>query len=497
MILLILVAALLVLFYIHCIKTFKYWEQKNVYFEKPLPIFGNFLNVAIRQEQMGFALKNIYDKLDDTVPYFGVFIFHTPHLVIKSKEFIKQVLIRDFNYFPNRNQYTNEKVDPLAANVLFSLKNEVWKTSRNKLTPVFTSGKMKMMLPLMKEVTDQLEDILNANNGQEIDIRDLSQKYSVDIISSCAFGINAGSLKNPKAEIKKMSDQMLDEKGFKRSFAIFSWFFCPLLVDIFRIPFVEKESSQFLINVYKHSSEERKSRNVKRHDLIDLLNELKEEEVENDIFKFDDVRMSAQALTFFNAGANGTSTLLSLCLYEMAVNPEIQKTLRTEIVQNLDADGSLSYESLFGMEYLDLVMKEALRKYPFIHFLARYAEKDYIFEETGLKIEKGTKILIPMLAIHYDEKYYPNPNKFDPERFRGDKMKNLQYVYLSFGEGPRKCIGERFALMSMKLGLAMFLKNFEISPGTKTEIPLRFTKAATFITPEKGTIFLKIQKCNS
>lgn len=74
-------------------------------------------------------------------------------------------------------------------------------------------------------------------------------------------------------------------------------------------------------------------------------------------------------------------------------------------------------------------------------FLSRYTKTDYVFETTGLKLEKNTQVIIPTLAIHNDPKYYPEPAKFDPERFRGDKMNDLQYVYLPFGEGPRKCIG--------------------------------------------------------
>lgn len=72
----------------------------------------------------------------------------------------------------------------------------------------------------------------------------------------------------------------------------------------------------------------------------------------------------------------------------------------------------------------------------------RYAEKDYTLEETGLQLEKGTPVLLSMTAFHYDQRYFPDPYKFDPERFRGENAKNLQYVYMPFGEGPRKCIGK-------------------------------------------------------
>ncbi|KAK9890707.1 hypothetical protein WA026_012056 [Henosepilachna vigintioctopunctata] len=354
---LVLLLIIFAILYIYMKRSLSYWENKNVVFEKPSIIFGNFINAALRKEQLGYTLKRLYDQMDDTLPYFGVYVFHSPYLVVKSRDMIKQVLIKNFSSFINRTEYSNVDVDPFSSNVLFSLKNDIWKTTRTKLSPIFTSGKMKLMLPLMKEVTNEMDDILNEMEGKEIDVRDLSKRYSVDIISSCAFGINAGSLKDANSEMKTMVTRMLDQRGFTRSFAVFAWFFCPILVDIFRIPFIEKESSQYLAEVFKQSMKKRKENNTKRNDLIDMLNELKEEEAQNDQFEFDDIFMSAQAIAFFNAGTEGASILMTLSLYEMALNPDIQKELRKEIRQNIDTDGSLSYENLFGMEYLDLVVK--------------------------------------------------------------------------------------------------------------------------------------------
>ncbi|XP_045473259.1 cytochrome P450 6k1-like [Harmonia axyridis] len=493
MIWLILLVTILILFYIYTFRSFKYWETRNVYYEKPVPIFGNFYDVAIRKRHMGDVLKEIHLKLDDNVPYFGVYIFHAPNLVVRTKEMIKEVLIKNFTSFPNRMDYTNEVVDPLSSYDLFSMKEDLWKFTRTKLSPAFSSGKIKMMGPLMKEVTDQLENLLESSNGQEVDVRDLAKRYLVDIISTCAFGINAESLKDQNSQIKVMANQMLDQRGFVRSFAVFAWFFCPLLVDIFRLPFVEKESSDFLVDVFLSSYKERKKLNIKRNDFIDLLHEVIGKKDQNDLIVFDEIKMSAQAMAFFNAGTDTTSILLTLCLYEMAMNLHIQEKLRNEIRDSIDPTGSISYETLLSMEYLDLVTKETLRKYPFLQLLQRYCVKDHTFE-TGLTIKKGQRVLIPTLALHHDPKYYPNPEEFNPERIRGDRIKDLQYVFLPFGEGPRKCIGEKFGLISFKLGLSMILKNFEVLPGPQTEIPLKFEKAAFFTTPESAEIMLTIRR---
>ncbi|XP_044754251.1 cytochrome P450 6k1-like [Coccinella septempunctata] len=495
MIYLLLISVIILLFYCYCVKTFSYWKKKKVPFRRPLPIFGNIMKVALGKQQIGTAIREIYDSYDETVPYFGMYIFHKPFLVIRDKELSKKILIKDFNVFQNRPLYHNVKIDPMAANAMFIMRGEEWKTLRNKLSPIYTSGKMKKMMPLITGIAKQMEIYVDTlTDGQEIDVRDLANRYSLDVICLCAFGINSNSLIQKDNEIKKIANKMFDLRSIKRSFAIGSYFFCPLMVELFKLTFLDKESTDFFVDIFKTSFEQRKNSTLQKNDLIDLMYKVKLEEAGNDSFKFDDLKICAQAIVFFTAGSETTVGTLSFCLYELAMNPYIQNTLRDEIRQNMDSEGNISYEALFEMTYLDLVIKETLRKYPLTHLLMRYAERDYTFEETDLQIEKGTPVLLSMTSLHYDERYFPEPDKFDPERFREENAKEFQYVYMPFGEGPRKCIGDRFALLSMKIAVFMFLKNYEITPCNKTEVPVEQSKTAFFIIPESGSIFLNVRK---
>jgi cytochrome P450 family 6 len=87
-------------------------------------------------------------------------------------------------------------------------------------------------------------------------------------------------------------------------------------------------------------------------------------------------------------------------------------------------------------------LSETLRKYPAVPMLNRECTKDYQIPGTEVVLEKGMKTIIPVMALHHDPKYYPDPERFDPERFNEDeKAKRHHYVYLPFGEGPRICIG--------------------------------------------------------
>jgi cytochrome P450 family 6 len=90
-----------------------------------------------------------------------------------------------------------------------------------------------------------------------------------------------------------------------------------------------------------------------------------------------------------------------------------------------------------------LFFSETLRKYPPATNLIRECTKDYRIPGTDVVLEKDMKTIVPVLALHHDPKYYPEPERFDPERFNEDeKAKRHRYVYLPFGEGPRICIGK-------------------------------------------------------
>lgn len=89
------------------------------------------------------------------------------------------------------------------------------------------------------------------------------------------------------------------------------------------------------------------------------------------------------------------------------------------------------------------LITETLRKYPPINFTVRRSTQSYKFEDINLTIPKGTTIWIPIFGIHYDSKYYKNPQVFDPERFNDQELNNRpQMSYLPFGLGPRNCIGK-------------------------------------------------------
>jgi len=183
----------------------------------------------------------------------------------------------------------------------------------------------------------------------------------------------------------------------------------------------------------------------------------------------------AQAWIFFIAGYETTATTLSFCSYELALNPDCQQKLYEEVSSAVDQNGEISYEILTKLPYLDSVISETLRLYPPVIRLERETMTDYKLGDTGIELYKGQIIEIPTYAIHHSEEYYPNPDKFNPERFMPENRDQIvPYTYIPFGAGPRNCIGMRFALMETKLGLAQIIRRFRLVRSVKTEVPLKF-----------------------
>lgn len=175
----------------------------------------------------------------------------------------------------------------------------------------------------------------------------------------------------------------------------------------------------------------------------------------------DDV-ITAQVIVFFIAGFDSSSSLLSFLTYHLAIDQDIQRKLHKEIDDALGGRDSskLSYDELLKMKYLDQIVSETLRMYPAGYILTRLCRKDYLIkakydDEIDFQVDKGILVNIPVCGIHMDPKYFPNPEKFDPDRFDDDnKGKIVPGSYMPFGSGPRNCIG----MLNKKIALPLILK---------------------------------------
>ncbi|KAK5640028.1 hypothetical protein RI129_010839 [Pyrocoelia pectoralis] len=186
------------------------------------------------------------------------------------------------------------------------------------------------------------------------------------------------------------------------------------------------------------------------------------------------------------AGFETTAASVSFTLFELALNKEIQNKVREEIKTVLGKhNGKITYEAIQEMGYLNNCLYESLRKYPLVHTNTRICTKSYKIPNSDVVINKGTYVFLPMYALHRDPEYFPDPEKYDPDRFSIGQPS----AFLPFGDGPRKCIGYAFGILQIKVVLAVLLShfNFFVHPDTKT--PIEFSPIFTLraLSPLKLT----------
>ncbi|KPM11179.1 cytochrome P450-like protein 25 [Sarcoptes scabiei] len=213
-------------------------------------------------------------------------------------------------------------------------------------------------------------------------------------------------------------------------------------------------------------------------------------ELERKLFKkvsgtkyLSDDEILAQSVLFFQVGYDTAAKTLKHLFYELTLNEKIQERLYREIDDAFRSKpDSIDYDIVIDLPYLNAIISETLRKYPSALIMGREAADDYRVDEYNLTIEKGTGIIISIYAIHHNPEYYPEPERFDPERFMpGNLEKIIPYTYLPFGGGPRNCIGMRFVMTEMKLCVARLIHTFRFVRTSRTSDRLKILNDLLFL----------------
>ena len=205
----------------------------------------------------------------------GCFIQKSPLLILKDPDLIKDVLIKDFTNFAERGGSNVEKVDPLSTN-LFSLEAERWRPLRTRLSPVFTSGKLKDMFYLITECGENFEKYIEKiiDKSNEVEVRELSAKFTTDSIGMCAFGLNMNSLEDEDSEFRKIGKKVF-EVNFMNKLRQTIREFSPLMYRLVAPYLFDNDVYKFLVKLMKDTIDYRTENNINRHDFVDLLMEIR------------------------------------------------------------------------------------------------------------------------------------------------------------------------------------------------------------------------------
>ncbi|XP_056644717.1 cytochrome P450 9e2-like [Diorhabda sublineata] len=514
--LLLIASVLFGLFYHFFIRPMSYWKRLNVPQTKPWWFFGDSWGTVFKKHSFVDLTQYVYDAVPGS-RYSGMYQFSVPTLLIKDPELIKQVCVKNFDHFTDHRGAIPEEADPLFGKNLFSLKGKRWRDMRSVVSPTFTSSKMKAMFILMSECGQSFTKFFLDKNQDslEVEMKDTFSRFTNDVIATTAFGVRTDSLKDPENEFFMMGKDVTNFTYWK-SMKFFLYITLPKLCAFIKLRFLSRSITTFFTNIIDETIKMREEKGIVRPDVVHVLMEARKgnlqkeekaldvgfavvEEAElgtSSVTEITNLDIAGHAMVFFFAGFDAVSTLMCFMCYELAINKDVQDRLREEIRSTFEkCNGKITYEALLKMQYMDMVVSESLRKWPIAVMTDRVCTQPFTIdaktpEETTLRIDAGTPIMIPNFAIHRDPKYYPDPDRFDPERFNDKNKKNIDcYTYIPFGVGPRNCIGSRFALMEVKVAFFHILLNFELVPTAKTQIPLKISKSKLNITAEGGFWF--------
>lgn len=163
--------------------TYTYWTRRGVIQVTPTFPVGNFGSALLLKTHIGLHLQDVYNK--STTPITGIYQGLRPTLLVNDPEIIRLMFIKDFAHFQDRGFYSNEDRDPLTGH-LFLMNGEKWRNLRNKLSPTFTSGKLKAMFPTLVESGGPLIGFMDkvATEGKPIEIKEILARYTTNVIAS-------------------------------------------------------------------------------------------------------------------------------------------------------------------------------------------------------------------------------------------------------------------------------------------------------------------------
>lgn len=400
--------------------------------------------------------------------------------------------MKEFSSFTNRRVYSTWHESPLDK-MLMAISDNDWKHVRNTITPLFGNCKLKKTEVQANKCCEQLISNFSSKvDLQEvIDIKTFMAAYSMDLIANAVFGQPLDSLKDPENLFIKHANAVLNVENTRplRHLGAVAPNLMRIIKWCLRLRYLPKDTLNYftgilddakiladdpdkpdvlkmLVNAHKldEESEEDFAASKRKSESSDMDQSPLSKALE-------DNEVLAQALAFFFTAHSPVTDCLTFTLYLLALHPDVQEKVVDEITIMLVSQPKVDYDSLSELNYLQKVISESLRLYSPVLRIERVCNKEAVIN--GLHIPKKTNIGIPIQAIHMDPTGWPDPEKFDPNRFNEEeKAKRDPYYWQPFGMGPRCCIGIRLAMMQVKMALVYILRNYKVLKCEETIVPV-------------------------
>ncbi|XP_062540504.1 probable cytochrome P450 308a1 [Armigeres subalbatus] len=470
----------------------------------PLPIFGNGLEQITGAKHFTEIFEAIY-RTYPTASWVGIYeLFNQPAVVVRDLELVKEILVGSFQQFNKNNFEVNDSIDPLLALNPFTQSGDLWKERRAEVVPVFSQTKIRSCFPIINNVAENFLDYITKTREKRPDFeaKDVCARFTIDSVASCVFGVDAESFTNPNSEFRRVGLELFHPNSFLTTVRTLLTLFAPKLASLLRLPFVPRHVDRWFRKLVNEIIRQRKQGEVKRQDLFQAMYDLLTQNGTTDL-KGDEI--TGHSVTFLTEGFGTSSTLMSYFLYELASNQHIQDRVLNELDAVLKQyDGKLTDEAINKLVYMEQAMLETLRLHCPVFTMTKVCTEDYELPSQysngrgkRITLKKGMSAIIPIHAIHLDPENFPDPYRFEPDRFSDENRKERhRYAFLGFGEGPRICLGMKFGLTQSKIGIATLLSKYRVMQSDKQELPLEIARQSYLLAPKNG-IWVKFNNRNS
>ncbi|CAL2051102.1 unnamed protein product [Caenorhabditis brenneri] len=356
----------------------------------------------------------------------------------------------------------------LGGGVLVEGFGERWRTHRKLLTPTFHFAKLEGYLEVFNSESKILIECLEkyADSGETVNMFEYIKRCALDIVCGAAMGtkVNAQSYhEHPYVKAVEGFNAMAIAHAINPLYQVSAIYWALGL---------QKKKDEFL-NTMKTftgdviaerraaiaSGEVEKETSKRKMNFLDILLN----SGESNVLSAEDIRQEVD--TFMFAGHDTTTTSLSWACWNLAHNPDIQEKVYEELIEIFgeDPNEDVTSEKMSKLDYTERMLKESKRVIAPVPAVQRKLIND--MEIDGVIVPAGTNVGIAPLALHSNAYVFPDPEKFDPDRFLPDEVaKRNAYDYIPFSAGLRNCIGQKFAQMNEKVMLIHILKNFRLEP---------------------------------
>ncbi|CAI9787116.1 unnamed protein product [Fraxinus pennsylvanica] len=424
--------------------------------------------------------------------------------VVVSDPIVARHVLRE-NAFSYDKGVLADILEPIMGKGLIPADLETWKLRRRVIAPGFHALYLEAMAKIFTDCSERtmlkFEKLLEeeySRGGRTIEL-DLEAEFSslaLDIIGLGVFNYDFGSVTKESPVIKAVYGTLF-EAEHRSTFYIPYW---KIPLATWLVPRQRKfQSDVKVINdcldgLIKNAKETREEADVEKLQQRDYLN-LKDASLLRFLVDMrgadaDDRQLRDDLMTMLIAGHETTAAVLTWAVFLLAQHPSKMKKAQAEIDSVL-GQGRTTFESIKKLVYLRLIVVEALRLYPQPPLLIRRSLRSdclpggYNGDKNGYAIPPGTDIFISVYNLHRSPYFWDKPNEFEPERFLVQKESQgiegwagfdpsrspgalypneviSDFAFLPFGGGPRKCVGDQFALMESTIALAMLLKKFDV-----------------------------------